>query len=133
MIMLICCLHRSASYLASHTISVLQESVVAALLDTTNASASDGGNSFNTRKGVESLLQRVHSALQYAAVHDPDNVVRFHAGHGLCILDEIRRAQFQLLLAPSPTSSQPSIQFRSNNLQPVEIASINSYRFDTTK
>lgn len=75
---------RAAAFLASHTITTLHSSIRPKDL------LGEKGRSFDS-------LQRVYECLQRTALHDKDEVAKYHASTGLYALQEIYADQFALL------------------------------------
>jgi hypothetical protein len=79
---------RAAAHLAASAITAAQKNFLAAQLAPPGEKS---GRSFDS-------YQRVYDALQRAALHDRDSVVAYHAGQGLCALQDVLEAVSQAAL-----------------------------------
>lgn len=83
---------RSAAFLASHTISTLHSRIRPADF------LGGKGRTFDS-------FQRVYEALQRTALHDKDDVARYHASAGIYALQDIYAEQFALPAAGQAAGS----------------------------
>lgn len=89
--LLFVCFCRSAAYLASvATAELLKGASASQLLQ----NASGSGATSRKSRSMDSF-QSTYEVLQRVALSDPDAVAAYHAGQGLCALQEIYEAMYR--------------------------------------